>query len=144
MKKGIDAKIQVSISEVLTAVAGFATWSYSGEVRDLLTQVEFGVEYRQQEASIYEGGEVELTGFYKADSDAGQQQLRAWFLAATQITHDLLKLFVDDTVYLTPDDTTTPPSYFIITKYNDTAQDVAGVCTFNMTLKVSGRLLEVQ
>jgi hypothetical protein len=142
MKKGSDAKITVRISGVDTECAGFATWSYSGEVRDLLTQVEFSTAYRQQESGIWEGGDIELTGFYKADSDAGQQFLKNAFRNATKLYVDDVRLYLDDTVFLTPDDNLTPASYIIITKYNDSAQDVSGVATFNMSMKVSGRLKE--
>jgi len=142
MKKGIDAKITVEISGEQIECAGFATWTYSGEVRDLLTQVEFGTEYRQQEAGIYEGGDIEITGFYKADSDQGQQFLRQAFQSTTKLYVDDMRLFLDENVFLTPDDSISPASYIIITKYNDSGQDVSGVATFNISAKVSGRMKE--
>lgn len=142
MKRGIDAKIEVLIGLSDVECAGFATWTYSGETRSLLTQVEFGTEYVQQESGLWEGGEITLTGFYKLDSDAGQQQLRTWFQAATHITSAQIKLYVDGTYFLTPDDSISPASYIIITKFNETGQDVNGLATFNATMKVSGRLKE--
>lgn len=140
MKKGVDAKIVISISGDLS-IAGFATWKYSGNTRGVLTQTEFGASHVEKEGSILEGGTVEMTGFYKLDSDAGQILLKDVFDNNTHLAPDEIRFYMDDTHYLTPSAVSTPESYCIITKFNDTGQDVSGVGTFACTMMVSGQLV---
>jgi hypothetical protein len=121
-----------------TAIAGIATWSYSGTVRGMEDDSELGDEHKTFVGVQLEGGEITLTGHYLIDEDAGQQLLRTAILADSPWTD--IKLFTDElgNKYYEPDPTTTPASYVSVTKFDEISQDKAGIVTFSATLKVSG------
>lgn len=122
-------------------IAGSATWSYGGSVRAMLPTDEFGDEIVSDIPGQITGGEVTITGSYLIAQDAGQQLLKTRFDSGDQITD--LKLYISETdsIYLTPDNTTTPPSYVTVTNYDNVAHDKSGIGTFTCTMKVSGKLL---
>lgn len=122
-------------------IAGSASWSNSGGVRAMLPTDEFGDEIVSDIPGQITGGEVTITGNYLMSQDAGQQLLKTRFDSGDQITD--LKLFISETdnIYMTPDNTTTPPSYATVTNYDNVAHDKSGIGTFTCTMKISGKLL---
>ncbi len=122
-------------------IAGGATWANSGSVRTMLPTDEFGDEIVSEIPGQITGGEVTITGNYLVAQDAGQQLLKTRFDSGDQITD--LKLYISQTddIYLTPDNTTSPPSYVTVTNYDNVTHDKSGVGTFTCTMKVSGKLL---
>ena len=139
LKPGYKGKVEIES----TKIGGITTWSYSGSVRELHEDTEFGDEYKTFIAGQVEGGEITITGNYLLFEDTGQQELQTAFEAGTQLTS--IKLYIEDTgdensIYLTPDDSTETASYCIITNYDNATNDRAGVGTFTCTMKVSGRL----
>lgn len=122
-------------------IAGSASWSYGGSVRTMLPTDEFGDEIVSDIPAQIVGGEVTITGNYLMSQDAGQQLLKTRFDSGDQITD--LKLYISETdgIYLTPDNTTSPPSYVTVTNYDAVTHDKSGVGTFTCTFKVSGKLL---
>jgi hypothetical protein len=124
-------------------VAGSATWSYSGDVRNMIPADEFGDEIITHVPGQIEGGEVTITGNFLIEQDAGQQLLKTRFDAGTQITDLYLYISETDSVYMMPDDTSTPASFATVTNYNNVTHEKSGVGTFTCTLKVSGVLKPV-
>jgi len=122
-------------------IAGGATWANSGSVRAMLPTDEFGDEIVTDIPSQITGGEITITGNYLMSQDAGQQLLKTLFDSGDPIT--TLKLYISktDDIYLTLDNTTTPPSYVTITNYDNVTYDKSGVGTFTCTMKVSGKML---
>lgn len=124
-----------------TAIAGMVTWTYTGESRAVEDDSEFGDTIKTFIPLQIEGGEVTLTGNFLADTDAGQQALRTYFVAGTEITD--LRLYINEigVLYFTPDSTTTPASFATITKVQDMAlNSKSGLMTITCTMKISGML----
>lgn len=142
MKKGSDAKVSLLISNEQVTISALATWTYSGETRDLLEEVTFETEHHIHEAGLMDGGEVECTGFYRLDEDPGQKFLEELFQAASHIAANEIRLYLDDKHYLTPDELSVPASYMVLTKFRDVGQDASGTGTFAFSGKVSGRMKE--
>ena len=138
-KAGYKGKVKIGS----VVIAGSAVWAYGGSVRTMLPTDEFGDEIITDIPLQITGGEVTITGNYLMSQDAGQQLLKTRFDSGDQITD--LKLYESETdsTYLTPDNTTTPPSYVTVTNYDAVTHDKSGVGTFSCTMKVSGKLLPV-
>ena len=134
-------KGKVKIGDVV--ISGSATWTYGGSARMMLPVDEFGDEIVTELPGQITGGEITITGNYLMSQDAGQQLLKTRFDSGDQITDVKLYISETDDIYLTPDDTTTPPSYATVTNYDNVTHDKSGVGTFTCTLKVSGKLKPV-
>lgn len=139
LKAGYKGAVKIGA----VTIGGGTTWSYSGSVRNLHDDSEFGDEIITHIPLQIEGGEVTISGNYLMDEDAGQQLLETRFDAGTQITDLELYISTDDTFYLTLHDSTTPPSFATVTNYDNVSNDKAGVGTFTCTFKVSGKLKQV-
>lgn len=122
-----------------TKVSGLATWSYSGETRNMQDIDDFEDETIVQLPLQKSGGDIEISGSYLLDTDAGQKLLKTYFDAATEITD--IKLYTDKTnaIYLTPKS----GSHVIVTKCNQVGNDKSGVGTFACTLHVNGELEQI-
>ena len=120
-------------------VGGSTTWSYSGETRNMQDIDEFEDEVITQVPLQIVGGDIEISGNYLLDSDAGQKLLVTDFDAATEI--DDIKLYTDKTndIYMTPTD----GSHCIVTKCKAVGDDKSGVGTFSATLHVNGQLEQI-
>lgn len=120
-------------------VAGQATWSYSGESRNMQDIDEFGDEIVKQLPLQIVGGDIALSGNYLLDSDAGQKLLKTRFDAATEI--DDIKLYTDQVngIYLTPK----AGSHVIVTNVNNVGDDKSGVGTISASLHVNGELEQI-
>lgn len=122
-------------------IAGSATWGYGGSERTMLPTDEFGDEIVSHIPGQITGGVVTVTGSYLMSQDAGQQLLKTRFDSGDQITD--LKLFFSETddIYLTPDNSTSPPSYATVINYDAVDHDKSGIGTFTCTFQISGKML---
>lgn len=116
-----------------------ATWTYSGETRNMQDMDEFQDEYIKQVPLQIVGGDITITGNYLIAEDSGQKQLKIDFDAATEITN--LRLYTDktNTIYMTPK----AGSHLIVTNVNNAGDDKSGIGTFSATLHVNGELEQV-
>ena len=137
LKAGYKGRIKIGA----TVVAGCATWSYSGDVREMLEDTEFGDEIKTHIPGQIEGGELSISGNFLIDEDSGQQLLKTRFDAGTQMTDLEAYLSETDSFYLTPDSATTPASFATCTSYLAVTNDKSGVGTFTATFKISGKML---
>ena len=135
-KAGYKGKVKIGS----VTIAGSATWTYGGSVRNMIPTDEFGDEIITHIPGQIEGGEVSITGSCLISQDAGQQLLRTRFNDGSQIID--LKLYISETddIYYTPDDTTSPASFVTVTNHDNIAHDKSGTATFTCTIKVSGVL----
>lgn len=136
LKAGYKGKVKIGA----TTIGGATTWSYGGSARVMLEDTEFGDEHLTHIPGQIEGGEITISGNYLMFEDTGQQLLKTYFDSGDPIT--TIALYIDESgsVYMTPDDTTTPASYATITNYDNVDNDRSGVGTFTCTMKVSGKL----
>lgn len=118
------------------------TWSYSGDTRNMQDIDQFEDEVVGQLPLQMVGGDIEISGHYLLDQDAGQKQLKIDFDAATEITN--IRLYTDKAngVYMTPSATgyNGGQSHVIVTKVNAVGDDKSGVGTISATLHVNGSL----
>jgi len=121
-------------------IGGSTTWGYSGSTRTMLPDDEFGDEIITHIPGQIEGGEITITGNYLMFEDTGQQLLKTRFDAGTGMTDVKLYISKTDDHYMTPDDSTTPASFFTISNYVNVSDDKSGVGTFTCTMKVSGKM----
>jgi len=131
---GYKGKVQKSG----TVIAGIASWTYSGTIRAMEDDSEFGDEHKTFVGMQLEGGEITIVGQCLLDEDAGQQLLRTAILGDQQWTD--LRLYIDKVgvKYYEPDPTTDPASYVSVTKFDDLGHNKAGIMSFTATFKVSG------
>lgn len=139
LKAGYKGKVKIGA----TVIGGSVSWSYSGSVREILDSTEFGDENKRFILGQAEGGEITITGHYLMDEDVGQQLLKSNFEGSVEMTDVQLYISLNDSFYLTPDDSLVPPSYCIITKYDNVENTQSGTGTFTCTMKVSGRMKPV-
>lgn len=120
-----------------------ANWTSAGGERQMQAADELGDEIITDVPLQIRGGTITITGNYKLDTDVGQRLLATRFAAGTQITD--LKLYTDqsNSVYLTPDDGTTPASFATVTNCRNVGDDRSGIGTFSATLLMSGVLKQM-
>ncbi|KKN57513.1 hypothetical protein LCGC14_0561300 [marine sediment metagenome] len=120
-------------------ISGIGTWTFSGETRNMGDIDEFLDPIVKQVPLQIVGGDVNVTGHYKLDTDAGQKALKTAFDAATEITD--LKLYTDfaNSIYMTPK----AGSHVIVTNVNNVGVDKAGVGTYTATFHVNGELEQI-
>lgn len=135
-KAGYKGKVKIGN----TTISGMATWTYSGSTRPVEDDSEFGDAHQTFIPMQIAGGDVTISGNFLMDEDAGQQLLRTYFIAGTEITN--LKLYINETsdVYYTLDSTLTPASFATITKLDDVNHSKAALMSFSCAFKISGML----
>ena len=133
-KAGYKGSIYIGAVKV-----AMATWSYSGETRNMQDIDEFEDEIVKQLPLQIVGGDISADGNYRLDEDAGQKLLKTRFDAATEITD--IKLYTDKTnnIYMTPK----AGSHVIVTNVNSVGNDKSGIGTMSCTLHVNGELEQV-
>lgn len=136
-KAGYKGKVKIGS----TVIAGVATWGYGGSERAMLPTDEMGDEIVTDIPGQITGDIVTVSGNYLMSQDAGQQLLKTRFDSGAQITDLKLYISLTDSIYLTPDSTTSPASYATCTKYDAVEHDKSGIGTFTCTFKISGKLL---
>lgn len=122
-----------------TKIEGIGTWSYSGATRNMQDIDAFGDEIVKQLPLQIVGGDVEISGTYQLDSDAGQQLLQTHFDGATEF--DDLKLYTNENLgdFLT----LKAGSKAIVTKCNNVGDDKSGVGTYSATIHINGELEQI-
>ena len=139
LKAGYKGAVKIGA----VTIGGSTTWSYSGGVREMHEDTEFGDEIKTHIPGQIEGGEITVTGNYLMHDDTGQQLLKTRFEAGTAMTDLYLYWSTGDTQYLKPDNGTTPASFATCTNYDAIGNDKSGVGTFTATFKVSGRMTPI-
>ena len=149
VKVGRDCKVTLGS----TIILGMGTWSMDGISADELESTEFGQKWKTYEFGLNDGGTVSFTGFYDPADVTGQNALRAANLTKADITN--LRLYVDNTSYYEPCQTT---SYFgpgalstgydtILSRVNVTSYNVkadkSGLMTTDFSCKISGVMVLV-
>ena len=122
-----------------TKISGMATWTYSGETRNMQDVDEFGEEIIKQLPLQIVGGDIAINGHYLLDSDAGQKLLKTYFDAATEVSTLRLYIDFDNGIYMG----TAAGSHCIVTNVNNVGDDKSGVGTFSATLHVNGDLTQM-
>jgi hypothetical protein len=123
-------------------ILGVADWDYSGDTLEIIeAPVTFDATHIEKFESVYKGGEITVSG-QAIIGDTGMLNIETAFNAKTHITD--LRLQLKGTPggqYLTPDDTTTPPSYILITQApNAVKNDASGTVSFSFKGTVSGKM----
>ncbi len=120
-------------------ISGIGSWTYSGETRNMGDIDEFLDEEIKAIPLQIVGGDINLTGHYKLDTDAGQQLLDTAFKAGAEIT--TIKLYSDyaNGKYMQ----IVAGGYITVTNVNNLGVDKAGIGTYSATLHVSGQMEQV-
>jgi len=143
-KSGKDCKVTLGTTSVL----GMGTWSLNGITSEQFDNSEFGDNWKTFLFGMKDGGQVTFSGLFKPGDVTGQDALREANLENTDITN--MRLYIDDTSYFEPCQTTgyfsvvgemtsadTQYSWVNITSYNISA-DKSGLMQTDFTAKVSG------
>lgn len=145
---GKDAKVALGSA----TVAEMGTWSIDGIQTDEFDASAFGDEWKQYEYGMKDGGTVSFNGHYDPADTTGQRALMQANLYNSALTD--LKLFINDTSYFVPNQTTgyfspslttgapTVPSNVKITSLSIGA-DKSGLETITFSGKVSGLMVLV-
>lgn len=150
MAKRIGNKCKVTLGSSI--VVGMGTWTLNGVTADKIEVTAFGDDWKSYMFGLRDGGEISFDGFYDPDDVPGQDALRRSNLFNCNLTN--LRLYIDDTSYFTPCQTTgyfspvvtsgapTRPSYVNITYY-DVKADKANVAQCSFRATVSGLMVLV-
>jgi len=131
-----------------STIVGMGTWSLSGITADQMESSAFGQNWKTYEFGMKDGGQISFNGFLDPADVTGQTALQRANIENTDLTS--LRLYVDNTSYYEPCQTTyyfapnslstgndTILSNVNITSY-DISMDKAGLATISFTAKVSG------
>lgn len=99
-KSAHKGKVTIGANTVL----GMGTWSWSGEQRELIDDIDFTDEYDSAIYGMLRCGTVSFNGNYKKDDTQGQDILRSCKLNRSNLTD--IRFYVDSVSYLTPNNTT--------------------------------------
>ena len=144
----VKAGYLASVTLGTSTIVAMGTWSLSGITADQMESSSFGDNWKTYEFGMKDGGTISFDGFLDPADTTGQQALMKANLDNTDLTS--LRLYVDNTSYYEPCQTTsyfapgslstgqdTVYSYVNITSY-DIGMDKAGLGTVSFTGKVSG------
>jgi hypothetical protein len=139
MISGRNGQVTKGIPGAGTIVLGVADWDYSGDALEIIEgPVTFDGTHIEKFESVFKGGDITVNG-QTIIGDAGLGLITTAFNAKTHLTD--LRLYLNGTKYLTPDDTTTPASYVLITQSpNAVKNDAAGTVSFSFKGTVSGKM----
>jgi len=134
-----------------STIVGMGTWSLSGITADQMESSAFGQNWKTYEFGMKDGGQISFNGFLDPADVTGQTALQRANIENTDLTS--LRLYVDNTSYYEPCQTTyyfapnslstgndTILSNVNITSY-DISMDKAGLATISFTAKVSGLMV---
>lgn len=142
----------ISIKYGGNSLVGMGTFSISGVSADQMDTTAFGSNWKTFAFGIKDGGTISLSGLFDPDDANGQVALMAANIANTDITN--LKLYIDNTSYLVPCQTTgyfspgltsnqdTIPSWVNVTSYSINA-DKADIIKIDFSFKISGVMVLV-
>lgn len=147
-KAGKDCKVTLAAN----AVTGMGTWKVGGITSDQMDTTVFDQNWKTFEFGAKDGGTVTFNGLLDPDDTTGQDVLRAAQLNNTDISD--LRLYIDDTSYFEPCQTTgyfspsnttgndTIPSHVNIVS-QDIDADKASMVSASFSAKVSGVMVLV-
>ena len=147
-KSGKDCKVTIGTDTVV----GMGTWSISGVTADQMDTSAFNDNWKTFEFGMKDGGTIEFSGLGDPADVTGQEVLELANLNNTDMT--TLRLYVDDTSYYEPCQTTgyysptsdsgndTILSWVNIVSYSINA-DKAGMLQKSFSAKVSGNMVLV-
>ena len=148
IKVGKDCKVTLGSDTIV----GMGTWSVSGITADQLESSAFGDNWKTYEFGMKDGGTISFNGLYDPADTTGQEELMQANIENTDIT--TLRLYVDNTSYLEPCQTTgyfspstttgndTELSHVNVTSY-DINSDKSGLMSVSFMAKVSGVMVLV-
>lgn len=144
-RSGKDCKVTLGANTVV----GMGTWSISGITADQMDSSAFNDNWKSFVFGMKDGGTIEFSGLGDPDDVTGQEALKIANINNSDLTD--LRLWIDDTSYYTPNQTTgyfspnnttgieTVKSHVNVTSYGENA-DKADLLKINFTCKVSGCL----
>lgn len=117
-------------------ISGIGSWTYGGETMNMGDIDEFGDNIVKQVPLQIVGGDINITGHYKLDTDPGQKALKTAFDARTEISDLKLYTDFDGGIYMA----VKAGGHIICTNVNNVGVDKAGVGTYTATFHVNGEL----
>ena len=147
-KSGKDCAVKLGTSTVV----GMGDWSITGITADQMDSSAMGDNWKTFEFGMKDGGTISFSGIADPADTTGQETLQLANLANTDLT--TLRLYIDDTSYYVPCQTTgyfsptnttgidTVLSHVNVTSYDITA-DKADLVKVSFTAKVSGCMVLV-
>jgi len=149
--QGRNCKVALGANSVI----GMGNWNMDGITIDQYDDTELGDSWKSYEFGQRDGGQVTFNGLYKLGEVTGQDALRRAMLADPPTDLTDLRLYINNTSYYEPCQSTgywSPGAYStgmntILSHCNVTAFNVgvdkAGLGTCSFTLKVSGLMVLV-
>lgn len=134
LKAGYKGRVYIGTVKI----GGINSWTYDGETRMMVDVDEFGDEVVVQLPTQIFGGNINISGHYRLDSDEGQKLIKTLFDAATLIGN--IRLFTDYTndIYLSP----AAGSHVVCTNCTNVGDEKSGVGTYSATFKVNGSMAQ--
>ena len=145
-KSGKDCKVSLGAATIV----GMGSWSLSGITADKMDTSAFNDNWKSFEFGMKDGGTIEFSGLADPADVTGQEALELANIANTDIT--TLRLYVDDTSYYEPCQTTgyfspanttgldTRLSRVNVTSYSKNVEK-SGMMQVSFTCKVSGLMV---
>lgn len=132
LKAGYKGRVYIGTVKI----GGIVSWTYGGETRMMVDADEFGDEDVVQLPTQKFGGEINISGHYRLDSDEGQKLIKTLFDAATLIGN--IRLFTDysNSIYLAP----SAGSHVVCTNCTNVGDEKSGIGTYSATFKVNGSM----
>ena len=132
-KVGKDCKVTLGANTIV----GVGTWSVTGITADRLETSAFGDNWKKYEFGMKDGGTISFNGLYDPADTTGQEELMQANIENTDIT--TLRLYVDNTSYLEPCQTT---GYFSpsTTTGNDTELSNVNITSYEINSDKSGMM----
>jgi hypothetical protein len=147
-RSGKDCRVTLGANTVV----GMGTWSISGITADQMDSSAFNDNWKSFEFGMKDGGTIEFSGLGDPDDVTGQEALEVANVNNSDLT--TLRLYIDDTSYYVPNQTTgyfsptnttgmdTVKSHVNVTSYSVNA-DKADLLKISFTCKVSGNMAKV-
>ena len=130
-KAGNNAKVTLGAATVV----GMGNWSLPGISTDLLESTAFGDTAKQYLTGLLDYGDVNFGGLYDPADSTGQAVLLSANLNNSKIS--VIRLYVDNTSYWTPD-TTTVTAAGMLVQTTAIGVDKSGLATITFSGKATG------
>jgi len=130
-KAGNNAKVTLGAATVV----GMGNWSLPGISTDLLESTAFGDTAKQYLTGLLDYGDVNFGGLYDPSDSTGQAVLISANLNNSKIS--VIRLYVDNTSYWTPD-TTTVTAAGMLVQTTAIGVDKSGLATITFSGKATG------
>jgi len=130
-KAGNNAKVTLGAATVV----GMGNWSLPGISTDLLESTAFGDTAKQYLTGLLDYGDVNFGGLYDPSDSTGQAVLISANLNNSKIS--VIRLYVDNTSYWTPDTTTVTDAGMLV-QTTAIGVDKSGLATITFSGKATG------